>query len=150
MKPFRPSAPGSPTSPKYALRTVGWGFENWGAFVSTNLVSRARAALCPYDASAFSGIRLSAKGTGSMRMAVGTTLTTTPSNGGQCGANVCSDYGKDVELSADWTELEVAFDELSLPNWASPVPWDPRQVSHLSFWMASGDFDLWIDDVGFF
>jgi len=149
MKPFRPSSPGSPSSPKYALRTVGWGFESWGAFVSTSLATPALAALCPYDASAFSGIRLNAKGTGNLRVTVGTTLTTTPSNGGECGATVCSDYGKDVELSSDWTELKIPFDELSVPNWASPVPWDPRKIAYLSFWVASGDFDIWIDDVGF-
>jgi hypothetical protein len=146
---FTLGAPGSPSSPKHALHTAGFGFTSWGAFVSSNLNVRANL-LCPYDVSSFTGIRFNAKGSGALRFEIGTRATTPVGDGGQCAAELCSDYGQDVTLSSDWSEVSVPFDAVDLPVWASPNPWQPNDVVRLSFWVTEGDFDFWIDDVTFY
>ncbi len=148
-KPFLLSTPGSSLSPKYALRTVGWGFTDWGAFVSVNLNS-AENALCSYDVSAYSGLRFQAKGSGNLRVLIGTQSTTQLADGGQCTGDTCGDFGAAVELSDDWREVSIAFGELTQPSWASPEAWTPSEAVRLTYWVEHGDFDFWIDDVQFY
>jgi hypothetical protein len=149
QQPFLLSTPGSPKSPKYALRTVGWGFTGWGAFVSANLNSPSRT-LCSYDVSGFSGLQFQVKGNGSLRVAIGTQATTPVVDGGQCGGDNCSDFGAVIALREDWMEVSIAFTELSQPSWASSAPWTPSEAVRLSYWVPEGDFDFWIDDVQFY
>ena len=146
---FTLEAPGSTESPSYALHTTGSGFTSWGAFVSANL-SVQTTLLCPYDASTFSGIRFNIKGSGAVRVEIGTSATTPRAYGGQCEEELCSDYGLDVTPGADWAEVRVAFDAIALPSWASVVPWKPDEVMRVSFWVEDGDFDFWLDDIAFF
>ncbi len=146
---FTLDAPGSPSSPRHALHTAGSGFTRWGAFVSTNLNTRANT-LCPYDVSSFSGITFNAKGTGALRVEIGTRVTTPVGDGGMCTSALCSDYGLDVTLSDGWSKVRIPFDAIQLPVWASPAPWKPEDVVRLSFWVERGDFDFWIDDVAFY
>jgi hypothetical protein len=146
---FTLDAPGSPSSVKHAMHTAGSGFTSWGAFVSTNLNVQTNL-LCPYDVSSFSGIRFNAKGAGALRVELGTRVTTPVADGGQCAAEQCSDYGLDVTLSSDWSQVNIPFADVELPTWASPAPWQPTDVVRLSFWVVQGDFDFWIDDVTFY
>ena len=148
-KLFLLSTPGSPKSPKYALRTVGWGFTDWGAFVSVNLNAPSKA-LCSYDLSAFTGLRFQVKGNATLRVTIGTQGTTPVADGGQCSGDNCSDFGAAVALTADWTEVSLAFSDLTQPDWASPVPWTPSETVRLTYWAPQGDFDFWIDDVQFY
>jgi hypothetical protein len=147
--PFLLSAPGSPESPKHALRTVGWGFTEWGAYVSVNL-NAPMSAPCPYDVSAYSGLQFRAKGSGQLRVTLGTRATTQVADGGECSGDQCSDFGADVALTNDWTELSLAFADLTQPSWAAPAVWTPSDTLRLSYWVEHGDFDYWIDDVQFY
>jgi len=146
LKSFLSSAPGSPLSPKYALRTVGWGFMGWGAFVSANLNAPSKT-LCSYDVSGLSGLQFLVKGSANLRVTIGTQATTPIAEGGQCRGDNCSDFGAAVAVTDDWTEVSVAFSDLTQPSWASPAPWTPAETVRLSFWVEQGAFDFWIDDV---
>jgi len=137
---------GSPESPAHALHTSGIGFAGWGAFAAVHL-NAARAHACTFDLSRYSGLHLSIKGDGSLRANLGTVATTPVVDGGNCNATACSDYGKSLQLASDWQSLDLPFDELMQPNWASPAPLDPSQALRISFWAERGDFDFWVDDL---
>ena len=143
------SEQGAPGSESHSLYTSGTGFERWGAFVATRLNS-ARSKACSYDLSGSSGIQLEAKGSGNLRINLGSVETTPIVDGGDCTAEQCSDYGALVPLELDWTHIELAFDELSQPEWATPSDWDATQLLRVSFWSEQSDFEFWIDDVGFY
>ena len=147
--PFLLSSPGSPQSPQFALRTVGWGFTGWGAFVSVNLNAPDNAP-CAYDVSAFKGLKFQAKGSGNLRAGIGTLATTQVANGGQCTGNECSDFGAAVQLTDDWREVSIAFSDLNQPSWATPAEWSATDAVRLTYWVEQGDFDYWIDDVQFY
>lgn len=147
--PFVLSTPGSPQSPEYALRTVGWGFTGWGALLSVNL-NAPQKALCSYDVSALTGIRFQAKGTGKLRVTLGTRATTQVADGGDCTTDTCSDFGAAVVLSDDWAQVSVAFTDFTQPSWATPAAWEPTETIRLTYWVEQGDFDYWIDDVQFY
>jgi hypothetical protein len=148
-KPFPLGTPGAPESEKFALRTVGWGFRDWGAFVSAALNAPDKA-LCSYDVTAFTGLRFQAKGSGNLRVALGTRSTTRVAEGGECATDTCSDFGAAVALSDEWTEHTVAFADLTQPSWATAATWTPAETVRLTYWVEQGDFDFWIDDVQFY
>jgi hypothetical protein len=140
---------GAPTSAKHSLYSRGSGFRAWGAFVATRLNS-ARSRACSFDVSASSALELQAKGTGTLRVNLGTSETTPIVDGGDCNATNCSDFGAVVALSPEWSRVVVAFDQLTQPDWAKPAAWDPSQLLRISIWSEQPDFELWIDDVGFY
>ncbi|HKO51512.1 MAG TPA: hypothetical protein VJV79_27575 [Polyangiaceae bacterium] len=149
LTPFLMSMPGSPRSPAYALRSVGWGFTDWGASVVVGL-NTTPSGPCSYDASVFSGIRFQAKGNGSFRVNLGTQETTPVADGGLCASSNCSDYGLPVDLPIDWTEVTVSFADLTQPGWASTAPWNAEAIVRLTLWVQRGDFEFWIDDLEFY
>jgi hypothetical protein len=138
--------PGSPWSKSRALHTSGSGFTLWGAFVGARL-NASRTEACRVDLSAYAGISLSVRGEGALRLNLGTVATTPAEDGGECDSDVCSDYGRVVELSSDWQQVSIAFEQLSQPTWASPADWDPTRALRVSFWADEGDFDFWVDDI---
>lgn len=140
---------GSPESPMHALHTSGSGFELWGAFAAARL-NASRSHACAYDLSSYAGLHLSLKGEGSVRVNLGTTTTTPIVDGGSCTGETCSDYGKSLELGADWQSLDVPFAELEQPAWASPAELDLAQALRISFWSEHGDFEFWVDDLRFY
>ncbi|HYP89822.1 MAG TPA: hypothetical protein VEQ59_16755 [Polyangiaceae bacterium] len=139
-------SPGAPSSPRFALHTSGQDFTKWGAFAAVRL-NAAKTYACLFDLSSYSGISLSVKGEGALRMNFGTVATTPTSDGGECRTDACSDYGKVVELSSDWQRIDVAFSELSQPSWATTADWDPTRALRVSFWADGADFDFWIDEL---
>lgn len=141
--------PGAPRSPKHALHTSGRGFSGWGAFVAVKL-NASRYAPCPYDLSRYRGVRLGLKGSGSVRLNLGSVNTTPVGDHGECETDTCSDYGATLALDDDWSERDLRFDELSQPDWATPAELDTARALRLSFWAEQEDFDFWIDDVRFY
>ena len=142
-------SPGSPESPAHALHTSGSGFSAWGAFTAVRLNS-ARAHACTFDLSRYTGIELSVKGTGGLRLNTGTVATTPVVDGGECHSDRCSDFGQHLELSSEWSHVSVAFEDLSQPDWAEKSAWQPERALRLSFWAEGADFDLWLDDLRFY
>jgi hypothetical protein len=142
-------ADGSPESPAHALHTSGAGFTLWGAFAAARL-NASRAHACTYDLSHYSGVHLSVKGEGSLRLNLGTSATTPVVDGGDCNADACSDFGKSLALTAEWQSLDVPFEELAQPDWASAASLELELALRISFWAERGDFDFWVDDLRFY
>jgi hypothetical protein len=142
-------ADGAEGSEAHALYSRGRGFVGWGAFVAAKL-NAARSSTCSYDVSASSGLRLSARGSGSLRVNFGTVETTPIVDGGSCTADECSDFGASIELAPAWSVYELRFSDLSQPDWASPRRYDPASLLRLSLWAEQADFELWLDRVSFF
>jgi hypothetical protein len=140
--------PGSPWSPLHALHTTGRHFTLWGAFAAARL-NAAQGRNCTLDISGYSGVSLSVKGEGALRMNLGTVATTPADDGGECETDTCSDYGVVVELSADWQSVAIPFSDLSQPAWATTADWDPTRALRVSFWAEADDFDFWVDDLKF-
>jgi hypothetical protein len=140
---------GSPESPAHSLHTSGSGFQRWGAFAATHL-NAARSHACTYDLSRYAGLHLSIKGEGSLRVNLGTVPTTPIVDGGSCSAETCSDYGTSLKLEPDWQSLDLPFDQLAQPDWASPAALDLERALRVSFWAERSDFDFWVDDLWFY
>ena len=138
--------PGAPDSPKHALHTSGGGFQEWGAFVAVKL-NASRFAPCRYDIERYAGVRLSLKGSGRVRLNLATVSTTPVGDHGECEGDTCSDYGATFELGDDWQQVDVSFEALTQPDWATPSVLDLSRALRLSFWAEQDDFDFWIDDV---
>ena len=142
-------SPGAASSPRHALHTSGHDFTKWGAFVAARL-NAAKSYACSIDISEYSGVSLSVKGEGALRLNLGTVATTPIDDGGECHTDACSDYGQVVELSSDFRRIDVAFSELSQPSWATTADWDPTRALRVSFWADGADFDFWVDDFSFY
>lgn len=132
--------------PTYALHTAGSGFSRWGAFAAARLNSSG-ADVCSVDLSRHRSLSLRVKGSGSLRVNLGTRATTPVVDGGDCATEACSDYGFSVQLSSDWREQSIAFSELTQPEWADAAAFDPSTTLRLSFWSEASDFDFWVDDI---
>jgi hypothetical protein len=139
---------GSEHSPAHALHTSGEGFHLWGAFAAARLNS-GRNQVCSLDLAAYSRLKLSARGRGSVRFNLGTSATTPVEDGGTCHQEACSDFGASIELSEEWRDITLELASLTQPDWATPAELDPQHALRLSFWAEGSDFDFWIDDLRF-
>ncbi len=110
----------------------------------------------PYDAQAYEGIsffaRRGADSVSSLRVKVPDTAT--DAEGGRC-TECFNDFGTDVELTEDWQQHTLSFQDLSqLPGWGSPRPGsvDSAALYGIQFQVNSpgSSFDVWIDDVSFY
>jgi hypothetical protein len=147
---FTPEAGGANGSTN-AARTTGTGFAEWGGGmgVSFNAVGSLN---CPYSATAFTGIEFWAKGTGKVRVMVGSDLTIPAAAGGSCApeADCHNHHGKDITFTAEWQKYTIAWAELAQdPSWGNQVgAIDAAKVIQINF-QAMAPFDFWIDDLAF-
>jgi hypothetical protein len=131
------------------LYSLAAGFRGWGAFVAAQL-NAARGRNCVYDVSASLGLKLRARGSGIVRVNLGTVATTPVVDGGTCNDERCSDFGAVLELSPVWSEHALPFSDLVQPEWARPMAFDPTTLLRISLWSEQADFELWLDDVTFY
>ena len=147
---FAPENGGANGSMK-AAHTTGTGFTVWGGVmgVSFNAVGNLT---CPYNASAFTGIEFWAKGTGSVRVMVGTAGSIPVSAGGTCTPeDQCHNHhGKAVTFTSDWVKYTLAWGDLTQDStWGAQIgDIDPSKVIQINF-QAAAPFDFWIDEVAF-
>jgi hypothetical protein len=112
-------------------------------------LNASRFQPCVYDLSAYSRLTFFAKGTGNLRVNIGTVSTTPVNDHGDCKSDKCSDYGASLALEDEWSPVELRLDELTQPAWATPAPWDPAHALRISFWAEQDAFDFWLDDLAF-
>ncbi len=135
-----------------ALHFTGGGFSGWGAAFGTALAwSMEESGLCTYDLSAYSGIRFRARGNVNLRLNFASRQSALRSTGGECAdSEGCFDQqGRNISLTADFTELEVPFCSLAQVGYGAPLgPLDSTQVTNLNFLVQTkSDFDVWLDDI---
>lgn len=135
-----------------AMHTTGTGFAEWGAGVGIDLNSSGgdMPVKMPYDASAFTGIVVMAKGNGQIRASVQIEATIPPEEGGTCALD-CDPHGKVLLLTDEWQQFELTFDELNQEGWGTPAAWDASTVVGVQFKVGKDvDFDFWVDEIGFY
>ncbi|WP_437879097.1 CIA30 family protein [Sorangium sp. So ce513] len=134
----------------YAARSWGSAFETWGAGFGFDLNS-PEGTKAAYDASAYTGITLWAKGNTSV-----TVLISDPSTdpiGGSC-TDECDKWAKSLALTEEWQQFTIPFADLKQGGWGTPATTDQIDASKLySIQFQVGkevEFDVYIDDLAFY
>ncbi len=151
--PFQPTEGGANGS-KFAARMKG----TIGDSVQYPFAGMGFLFLDPkgaYDVSSCEGIKFLAKkgpegDAVNMRLKVGD-VNTVP-EGGMC-KQCYNDFGRDVLLTDEWTEIRAPFFEMKQePYWGEPQPGlVATHVYQVQFQVVSrGTFDVWVDDVSLF
>jgi hypothetical protein len=160
-EPFLPEAiPGGNGTSLYAAHMVGSGFGVWGAGMGFDLNNPGdgeggAGIKGQYDGSAFQGIAFWAKGSVPMRFKVQLAGTVPTTAGGTCTGDPdleCQDsHGKSIPLSENWQQYVIPFTDLKQEGWGTKVGWDATTLVGIQFQVAKSlDFDVWIDDIGFY
>jgi hypothetical protein len=131
-----------------ALHTSGSGFSVWGAFVRAYLrVSGARNE--PYDASGYTGVRFWARSGddeehSAFLMLPSVKTTTCPG----CGDH----FGSEFQYTSEWQEFRMPFDAMKQRGFGPPQPaLVTEEIVAVQILFADDvDFDVWIDDIGFY
>jgi hypothetical protein len=152
---FEPVAGGPGTSVFFA-NTSGSGFAVWGAGFGLDL-NNDDVQKQSYDASAFTGIRLKAKGSVPVRASVMVAGVISSAVGGSCepGAGAgqgCDDgHGRVLVLSGTWETYELPFAQLTQAGWGKVVAFDATAVMSVQFNVDKNlAFDVAVDDIGFY
>jgi len=144
---FPSRIPGGRGASKQALHVSGGKFSDWGVTFGTELADAA----C-YDASAYAGIELWAKGPGEIRVGFQMIDVQDVKYGGFCQTDCYDTHRKIIELTPVFQRYVVRWEELQQLFVAGPpLAFDARRVRFLEFNIAAKDtpFDVWIDDVSF-
>lgn len=153
---FQPADMGAQGT-EYGAQTFGEGFQAWGAGMAV-AINNDFDGSCPYDASAYDGIRFWARGNRGVRFMVATRSTVHVDDGGTCDPTTdpemlpCEDhYGVFMELTETWTEYIIPWTDLDQQMWGKDGgAFDPGLVMQLE-WQATDPepFDFTIDEVQF-
>jgi len=154
--PFKATAPGSTASPKFAATTSGPKFTMWGAGMGFDFHSVASKS-CPYDASAYTGIKFWAKSNTaalSLKSMIKIPATTsTTAEGGTCPATAkCEDHFSITStLTTAWAEYKMPFATIAQEKFGTPATFTPKSLLAVQFQVAMGvAFDFSIDDISFY
>ncbi|WP_434041815.1 MULTISPECIES: CIA30 family protein [Sorangium] len=135
----------------YAARSWGSGFTTWGAGFGFDLNS-PEGAKAAYDASAYTGITLWAKGTTSATVMISDPGT--DPEGGVC-TDECDKWQKSLPLTAEWQQFTIPFADLKQGGWGTPAGTtaiDASKLYSIQFQVGIDDaeFDVYIDDLAFY
>ncbi len=131
-------------NPNKALHVSGSNLTVWG-------VSLAAAVVAPngcYDATKYTGITLSLKGTGTVWVSVLTAAVRAAPVGQR------NHFKKQVTLSGTWTDVPIKWSELTQPGgWGVIVPFDVTKIYGIDVGPDSATmpiaFDFWVDNLSF-
>ena len=92
-----------------------------------------------------------AKGTNPIRVKLQVEGIVAAEQGGTCETECEDAHGKIVALDDEWKQYSVAFDEVFQEGWGASVAFDPATMMGIQFQIAaSTDFDVTVDEVGFY
>ena len=164
VPPNDPSRPPIPDMPGvggvgFALHTQGTGFTTWGAGFGVTLLNGSTNMACPYDASVYTGVRVSLQGNivGTdplLQFHFVTTDVADMEHGGTCDAKTekCYDnFTAYIDVPSTWKSIDIPFTALKQAGWGASKKLYPSHVVNLEFISAAdADFDFWIDQVEFY
>jgi Complex I intermediate-associated protein 30 (CIA30) len=146
--PLTPVVGGDGVPTSKALHIAGTETIGWGADITANLVY-SEGTGC-YDASAYTGIKLSIKGRAGAKVFMIARVATIRAMEATAGH-----YRKEHVLTADWQEVTLRWADFG-PSWGTPPEpkvVNPRELYSISVLTAPGaggqvgEFDVWIDNV---
>jgi endoglucanase len=136
-----------------AVHVSGSGFSTWGVGLSVDL-DTASGTRQPADLSDYRGLKIRARGTGSIDVELVLPATTgTDEVGGTCAAAMgCfGHYAATLALNAEYAEQTLQFSAFRQPDWAASAPLDLENVLAINFLSRSNggaaSIDLYIDSV---
>lgn len=147
--------PGGANGSSKAAHVQTSDFSIWGANLSVDVSYVAPDLHCPYNASAFSGVRFFGRGNGRVRVSLSVPETQDKEYGGACDPNkgmVCYDtHGVYVLLDANWKLIELPWSVFVQRNFGTPATLRPEAIMAVQFNFETADLpsDFWADDVGF-
>lgn len=144
---FPSRIPGGRGASKYGLHVTGGKFTLWGITAGAELAD----AGC-YDASAYAGIELYAKGPGKLRVGMQMIDVQDVKYGGLCTKDCYNTHRAIITLGKTFDRYVVKWEDLhQLFEAGPPTAFDPKRVRFIEFGVAPEDtpFDVWIDDVAF-
>ena len=139
----------------HAAHVKASGYSNWGAAFEVILNYLSEGVHCPYNASAFKGVRFYAKGSGQTRVTLTTPEVQDKEYGGKCDPSkgmTCYDgHGTYLVLSAKWTLVELPWARFTQKGWGTPATFRPDAIMalQLSFEAGSLPVEMWVDEVSF-
>ena len=148
--PFLPDlcSGGFPGSAR-ARRTHGSAFSGYAGF-GFDLNNRAGKREV-YDASAYGGIVLWVRSSVNVRVLFPTRATAPTTEGGDCTSNCNDSFGFDLGVSQQWTQQSVSFATLQQHGVPTAGAFDPKALLGIAFSIPAGtDFDVWVDEIGFY
>src|SRR5260221_3869447 len=141
-----PPVPEAGGMPGKAIHVTGKGLTSWGASLSAAIANNMTGC---YDASKFTGISVSLKGTGMVMVSVLTAAVR------DAPMDMRNQYKKVIALSADWTNVPINFSELTQPGgWGLMVPFDATKIYGFDIGPVAAppamtDYDIWVDNLSF-
>jgi poly(3-hydroxybutyrate) depolymerase len=140
----------------HALHVAAAGFTKWGAGFGANLHPASTPKVgCPYDASAYSGIRLRARGRGRIRLTLADRASTPAAQGGECtrAGDGCFDRpGVFVDLRSEWRTYAYPFCAFFPEGWGGGSQGlDPARLVTLQVRVRAHErVEMWLDDLAFY
>jgi hypothetical protein len=133
----------------FAAHMKAQGEKDWGAVWGFSLRWERAGIRCPYNLSAFGGIRFRARGPGTVRVSFGIPETQTAEVGGTCTSGCWDLHTKVIYLSDHWDDYVVRWDRLEQGGWGTEARFDPARVLDLNFGVKPKDLpiDFWVDDI---
>lgn len=133
----------------------GQHFGDWGAGIGVQL-NAPNGAACPYDLTETVGLRFWYRSSMQVRLQVLTEATTpcNDSNAGLCPSNCYDHFSVTFPATAEWTEANVFWTELTVAGWGTPPQVEFDRGAVLGFeWqvgpVAADGFELGIDELEF-
>lgn len=155
--PFKTAAGGH--SPLFSAKTTGPAFTLWGAGMGFDFNNVAMKS-CPYDASAYQGIKFWAKGNIALKamITIPTTTQQAGTNSGTCTtAAKCEDHYALTPkplLTDTWTQFTIDFASAATfaqEGWGVKVPFEKNRILAVQFQVpANAAFDFSVDDLTFY
>ena len=130
------------------------GYSAWGAALIVNISYKA-ALHCPYNASAFKGLRFVARGRGAVRVQAAMPGVIDKEYGGTCDpaqGQICNDgHGSFVMLTDDYRVFELPWSDFQQRNYGTPVAFEPKTIMAVQFEFEAAKLpiDFWLDDLAF-
>ena len=129
-------------------------FVIWGAELVAN-ISYKSVVRCPYDASAFAGLRFVARGHGRVRVQLDMPGVVNKEYGGTCdpeAGQICYDqHGSFITLGEPYQVYELPWASFQQRGFGRQVPFDPKTIQSLHFSLETAELpvDMWVDEVKF-
>lgn len=136
----------------FAAHFEARGQSSWGANWGTTLRWMEGGLKCPFNGSAFAGVRFAARGTGQVMFQI-SMPTTTPVDQelGECKQGCWDQYTYVIHLHPEWRTHIVPFESLQQRGFGTDVPFDPSRLLGVMF-QAGPEMlpaDFWVDDISF-
>jgi poly(3-hydroxybutyrate) depolymerase len=139
----------------HALHVRGSNFKTWGSGFGVSLhPASTQGHACPYDATAYTGIRVRARGHGRLRILLADTQGLPAAMGGSCTRQpqLCHDLpGAWIDLENGWKTYDIPFDAFAPEGWGgSQEGADPSQLVAIQFRIGKlEEVEAWLDDLAF-